>query len=688
MREPPVAKRIAHPHTLHGVTRPDDYYWLRERDNPEVIAYLTAENEYWAEVMKPLAPLESTLYHELLARIQEDDTEVPVPDGPFFYYQRTEQGRPYPIWARKRAASRAQLAEVPEEVLLDQNQLAEGKDFYNVTVVRPSPDHRQLAYLENETGSDRYTLRVHNLETGATLPDRVEDVHLYGSLEWDPLGHALYYVAVDPVTQRAHRLYRHALGTTQDADELIYEEQDITFTLMLHRSQSGRFLFLVSHSTTTHEVRYLDTNQDRRDWHVFQARRRGVRYSLEHWDDALLVLTDDGAPDNKLMAAPLATAQDPSTWRELIAHEAGRPLHDVTPMGEWALVSGRQHGLTQIWVMNQTGVLTPITWPESLYTVSPGDNRAYPSRTALVTYQSLVTPRTVYELDLATRSLSLLKQEPVLGGYQPADYVQDTIHATADDGTEIPISLVYRRDVREHGPAPLILDAYGSYGAPSDPRFTSTRLPLLDRGVVMAIAHVRGGGEMGRAWYENGKLMHKRNTFTDFIAAGRALVAKGYTTPDRMAARGRSAGGLLMGAVANLAPELFKVIVAGVPFVDVLTTMLDDTIPLTSLEWDEWGNPAEPEAFRYMATYSPYDNVEPKAYPHLYVHTGLNDPRVGYFEPAKWVARLRATKTDHNTLVLKTEMGAGHGGPSGRYNRLHDMAHEDAFVLHHLGIDQ
>lgn len=688
MKEPPVAKRIPHPHTLHGVTRPDDYYWLRERDNPEVIAYLTEENEYRAEVMGPLASLASTLYHELLGRIQEDDADVPVPDGPFFYYQRTEQDRPYPIWARKRAASRAQLAKAPEEVLLDQNQLAEGKAFYNVTVVRPSPDHRQLAYLENDTGSDRYTLRVKNLETGATLPDRVKDVHLFGSLEWDPAGDALYYVAVDPVTQRAHRLYRHALGQMPATDDLIYEEQDITYTLMLHRSQSGRFLFLVSHSTTTHEVRYLDTEQPARDWRVFQPRRRGVRYTLEHWDDALLVLTDEDAPDSKLMAAPLATAQDAATWRELVGHEVGRPLHDVTPMGDLALVSGRQHGLTQLWVLNREGALASITWPEPLYTVSPGDNRAYPSRTALVTYQSLVTPRTVYELDLATRGLTVLKQDPVLGGYQSSDYVEESIRATAEDGTDIPISLVYRRGALSDGPAPLILDAYGSYGASSDPRFTSARLPLLDRGVVMAIAHVRGGGEMGRAWYEDGKLMHKRNTFTDFIAAGRALVAKGYTTPDRMAARGRSAGGLLMGAVANLAPELFKVIVAGVPFVDVLTTMLDDTIPLTSLEWDEWGNPAEPDAFRYMATYSPYDNVEAKAYPHLYVHTGLNDPRVGYFEPAKWVARLRATKMDGNTLVLKTEMGAGHGGPSGRYNRLRDMAEEDAFVLHHLGIDE
>lgn len=686
MATPPTADRIPHPHALHGVTRPDDYYWLREKENPAVIQYLESENAYYNQVMEPLAPLADRLYQEKLARIRETDIDVPVQDGPYFYYRRTEDGQAYPVFARKRAASRAELDGAPEEMLLDQNALAAGKEFYSLTVQRPSPDHTLLAYLDNQTGTDRYTLHIKNLATGELMADQLADVTLYGSLEWDPKGDAVYAITVDPATQRANRLVRHRLGTDPDADELVYEEADITFTLHLARSQSGRFLFATSHSTTTQEVRYLDTATEGRTWHVFQPRRRGVRYTLEHWGDDLLVLTDEQALDMKLLAAPLASLDDASTWRELIPHQAGRPLDDVLPLGDAVLVSGRERGLTALWVLYHDG-LRQVTWPEPLYTVYPADNRAYPVASALVSYQSLVTPPTIYELTLSDLSRTLLKQEPVLGGYRPEDYVQESLTATAADGTEVPVSLVYRKGARERGPAPLILDGYGSYGATSDPAFSSTRLPLLDRGVIMGTAHVRGGGEHGRAWYEAGKLMRKRNTFTDFVEAAQALVDRGYTTPGRLAARGRSAGGLLMGAVANLAPDLFAVIVAGVPFVDVLTTMLDDSIPLTSLEWDEWGNPKEPEAFRYMATYSPYDNVEAKAYPHLYVHTGLNDPRVGYFEPAKWVARLRATKTDSHVLVLKTEMGAGHGGPSGRYHRLADRSQEDAFVLHHLGID-
>ena len=684
----PVAPRIPHLHVLHGVSRPDDYYWLRERDNPAVIQYLAEENAYYDAVMAPLKPMAQRLYEEQLARIQQTDVEVPVQDGPYFYYRRTEEGAAYPIFARRRAGSRGELDAAPEEVLLDQNALAAGKDFYSLTVQRVSPDHTLLAYLDNQTGTDRYTLHVKNLATGEMLADTRDDVTLFGSVEWDPKGEALYCITVDPTTQRAHRLVRHRLGTDASEDEVVYDETDTTYTLHVGRSQSGRFLFATSHSTTTHEVRYLDTLAADRTWHVFQPRQRGVRYTLEHWNDGLLVLTDEQALDMKLLVAPLTQLDNPSAWTELIGHQAGRPLDDILPLGDAVLVSGREGGLTQVWVLDHDG-LRRVSWPEDLYAVSPGDNRAYPARAALVRYESLVTPPSVYELTLADLTRVLLKQEPVLGGYRPQDYVQERVAATARDGrTQVPISLVYRRGARGQGPAPLILDGYGSYGITSDPRFSSARLPLLDRGVIMAIAHVRGGGERGRAWYEDGKLMHKRNTFTDFVDSAQALVERGYTTPARLAARGRSAGGLLMGAVANLAPELFAVIVAGVPFVDVLTTMLDDTIPLTTLEWDEWGDPHDPAAFAYMATYSPYDNVAVKDYPHLYVHTGLNDPRVGYFEPAKWVARLRAAKTDRHVLVLKTEMGAGHGGPSGRYSRLRDRAHEDAFVLHQLGIDQ
>lgn len=680
--QPPIAKRVPHPHTLHGDVRPDDYYWLRNRQDPEVLAYLEAENRYADAVTQPLEPLTERLYLDMLSRIQEDRTEVAVRDGEYYYYSRTEAGREYRIHARKRCASREELEQAPEEVLLDLNQLAEGADFLSVTVLRSSPDQSRLAYLENRDGTDRYTARVKDLPTGKHLPDAIGDVFIEGSLEWDALGHHLFYITVDE-SQRPCRLWRHRVGDT-GPDALLYEEHDVTFSLRLGKSRSGRHLFLHADSKVTSEVRYLPAADPHGQWLVFEPRRQGIEYDLEDWGDGFLILTNDGAENFRLLACPMADAVRDS-WREIFPYDPTVYLQEMHPFADCVLLYGRQEGLSQAWVLRR-GEIRRLQWPEPIYTVRVGQNRMYETQEALISYESLVTPRTTHALDLSSLETRVLQRELVPGGYDEGDYVQERVWATAEDGAGVPLSVVYRRGALDAGPAPLILYGYGSYGISIDPGFDGTRLPLLDRGIVFALAHIRGGAELGRGWYENGKFLRKRNTFTDFVACAQELICRRMTTPGQLAARGRSAGGLLMGAIANLRPDLFAVVSAGVPFVDVVTTMLDASIPLTSLEWDEWGNPADAEYYAYMKSYSPYDNVEAKEYPHLLVLTGLNDPRVGYWEPAKWVARMRATKTDSHTLVLRTHMGAGHGGSSGRYARLRETALEYAFVLHHMGI--
>jgi oligopeptidase B len=683
---PPVARRIPHPHHLHGDVRPDDFYWLRDRNNPEVIAYLEAENTYADAAMKPLMPLVDRLYEELLARIEQDRVDVPVPHGGYFYYSRIAEGQQYPVYARKRAESRADLDAADEEVLLDLNVLAGDGPFYSVTMVEPSPDHTKLAWLENRTGTDRYTLRVKDLRDGRTLADTLTDVFLYESLAWDSTGRYLFYVTVD-ASQRPYRLWRHRLAG-DEPDILIYEESDPTYALRLTTSASGRYLFLSSENKAADEVRWLPADRPEDPWTVFRRRIPGIKYTLEDWGSDLLVLTNDGAANFRVWHCPWTTpAWERATplWPE--DHDSPVYVQAIHPFRDALLVAGREEGLAQLWVYRD-GKARRLPWDEPVYTVRLGENRRYDSGVALITYQSLVTPRITYELDLETLHLIALKQDRVPGGYDPASFRQEQIWATAPDGQRVPISLVYRRDALDHGPAPLLLYGYGSYGATSDPTFVPARLPLLERGGVFAIAHVRGGSEMGYGWYLDGKLLNKRKTFTDFVACAEELIRRGYTRPDRLAAEGRSAGGLLMGAVMNLAPHLFQVVLAGVPFVDVVTTMLDPTIPLTSLEWDEWGNPADAEYYWYIKSYSPYDNVEAKSYPHCLVTTGLNDPRVGYWEPAKWVARLRAEKTDGHTLLLRTHMGAGHMGSSGRYDHLRERALELAFVLDKIGLGE
>ncbi|WP_411954810.1 S9 family peptidase [Alkalibacillus sp. S2W] len=679
--KPPVAKRISHPHELHGDVREDDYYWLRDRDNPEVIDYLKEENHYYEEIMNPLEEQSEEIYQSMVDRVPDSEVKVPVEHGPFFYYSRLDKDKQYPIYARKRAASRESLLEATEEVVLDLNELATEDEYLNVTVQRMSTDHNLLAYLENRDGSDRFTIYIKNMETGKLLPDRVPNVFLIGSLEWSRCGKYIFYVTVDE-QQRPFRLWRHRLGSDVNNDELLYEEKDTTFTLFMSKSQSGRFIIVESSSKTTSEIRLIDADSPLSPIQLLDERRDGIEYDVEHWGDDLLILTNEEALNFQLLRCPI---DDPDSREKVIEYNENRYLQAMYLFQDRLLLFGRENGLTQIWMLRDDR-LEKIEWDEPLYSVSLVSHQSYEAKEVLLQYESHLTPRTTYGLNLLTGEKRKLQVEPISGEYDPSRYRQDQLWVVAYDGVKVPMTVVYREDALKSGPAPLVLDGYGSYGANSDPHFSPYRLPLLDKGIVFVTAQVRGGSEMGRNWYEDGKMQNKRNTFTDFVVAAEYLIEHEYTTPSKMAARGGSAGGMLVGAVSNMAGDLFQVIVPEVPFVDVVTTMLDETIPLTTLEWDEWGDPRKQEDYFYMKSYSPYDNVETKDYPHLYITTGINDPRVAFWEPAKWVARLRAMKTDDNTLVLKTNMGAGHFGASGRFNHLKEAAECYAFILDKLDV--
>lgn len=678
----PKAKRIPHPHILHGDERADDYFWLRNREDPEVIQYLEEENQYYEETMRPFQGFSDYLFKEMTARIPETEAKVPVQDGDYYYYSRMEKQLQYPIYARKRAANRVHLEQAPEEIILNLNTLAQDGDYLSVTVQRMSPDHTKLAYLENRDGTDRYTIYVKDLQSHTLLADSIPNVFIDDSLEWDGTGQFLFYITVDE-TQRPYQLWRHQLGGARE-DELLYEERDITFTLNLYKSRSGRYLFLKSENKTTSEIRYLNADEPLQAPQLLDVRRVGIDYEMEHWGNEFLILTNDQAKNFQLLRCPVTNPTEENRI-PLLPYDENRYLEGVFPFEQALLLSGREGGLTQVWLVHGT-TAAPLKFDEPLYSVFVADNRSYTTTEALVQFESLLTPRTTLSIDITSGDATPLQVATVPGEYVKSSYHQERLFATANDGVQVPVVLVYRKEVLEHGPAPLILYAYGSYGYSSDPHFDPMRLPLLDLGVVYAVAQIRGGSEMGYSWYEDGKLLNKRNTFTDYIAVAEDLIHRGYTTPDKLAGIGRSAGGLLMGAVANMGGRLFKVLMPGVPFVDVVTTMLDASIPLTSLEWDEWGNPEQPDYYAYMKSYSPYDNVEAKDYPHMLVTTGLNDPRVAYWEPAKWVARLRTAKTDNNVLLLKTNMGAGHFGASGRFNHLKEEAASLAFMLDKIGV--
>ncbi len=688
---PPVAKSVAHETEIHGLCRNDPYAWLKAKDDPEVTAYLEAENAYTEHEMAHTEALQKTLYDEMVARIQETDLSVPVRIDSYLYYSRTEEGRQYPIFCRKEGD-----ADALEEVLLDLNAEAEGFDYLSLGLFEISPDHRLLAYALDTTGAETYTLRIKNLADGRLLDDEIEGVSY--SLEWANDSRTVFYTVEDHA-RRPYRLLRHELGQTGE-DALVFEEPNELFRVGLSKTKDDAFLVLSVASIETSECRLLDADRPESDFRLVQPREKGHRYGIEHRNGLLYILSNRDAPNSRLMTAP-ADAPGEANWREMIPHDHGIMLNGLDMFEDFLAIYERRSGLRSIRVLafedeatsgddREAAAATPagyeIAFDEPVYTVGGGQNPMYQSRTLRFTYTSLTTPASVYDYDMVTRERELLKRQPVLGEFDVDDYESERLFVTAGDGAKVPVSLVYRKGLERDGANPCLLYGYGAYGASMDPGFSSHRLSLLDRGVIYAIAHIRGGQEMGRQWYDQGKFLAKRNSFTDFIAAGQALIEGGYTSSEKLAIMGGSAGGLLVGAVLNMAPDLMKAAVAKVPFVDVVNTMLDESLPLTVPEFEEWGDPKDKDYFDYILGYSPYDNVEAKAYPHILITAGLNDPRVHYWEPAKWTAKLRAQKTDDNRLLLKTNMGAGHGGASGRYDALKELAFDYAFILDALGV--
>ena len=677
---PPVAALTPKVDTLHGDIRVDNYAWLRDdaRKRPEVISYLEAENAYTEAKTASLTPLRDKLYAEFLGRIKQTDLQVPEPHGPYVYYSRTVEGKQYPIFARKRSTPGAR-----EEILLDRNERAGTGKYYAAGATQVSPDHRLMAVLEDRNGSEHFILRVKDLTTGTWRADSLLET-TYG-VEWANDNKTLFYTRFDSA-QRADRIFRHRLGEDPAKDVVVAREPNDLFGIEVSKSRSGRYLFISHSSFTSSEVKFLDASTPNGTWRVIVPRTPDLEYAVEHHDNRFIIRTNaDGATNFKLVTAPVATP-DRAHWQDWIAPRADVQIEAFVPFRDHYVLVERGNALRRLRIIDAAKNSSHyISLPETVYTASMGGNREYATPTFRYRYTSLVTPSSVYDYDVRLRRSTLRKQDEVVGGYDKSKYATERAWARADDGALVPLSIVYKKPLVRDGSRPMLLYAYGSYGANSDPSFSTNNLSLLDRGVVYAIAHIRGGQEMGRRWYDDGKMMKKKNTFTDFIAAAEFLEKERYTSKDRMAIRGGSAGGLLMGAVANMRPDLFKAVVADVPFVDVINTMLDASIPLTTAEWLQWGNPKDASAYTYMKSYSPYDNVTAKAYPAMLVTTGLNDPRVGYWEPTKWVAKLRATKTDSNLLVLKTNMGAGHGGSSGRYDALRENAFRYAFILDQIG---
>ncbi|MEO3812971.1 S9 family peptidase [Sphaerisporangium sp. B11E5] len=670
---PPVAKKVPAERTHHGDTVVDEYSWLTDKEDPDTIAYLEAENAYTQAVTGHLADLQEDIFQEIKGRTQETDLSVPTRKGGWWYYSRTEEGKQYGIQCRLPALSDTPPEPTPgkpldgEQVMVDGNELAGDSPFFAVGTTSVSPDGRLLAYSTDFSGNERFTLRFRDLDSGETLADEIAGVFYGGA--WSADASAFFYTTIDEAW-RPYRVHRHIIGTPADEDVLVYEENDERFWVGIGLTRSEHFLVLSAGSKITSEVRILDAEFPTGEFRVVRPRVTGVEYAIDHAGDHFFVLHNEGARNFELATAPI---EDPATWTPLIEHREDTRLLDVQAFAGHAAVYFRRDGLTGIRVLPEEGEPYEIEFPEVVHSAQPAGNPEFQTSRLRLAYASMVTPPSVYDFDLTARKLILLKRRAVLGGYDPADYEQFREWAVAGDGTRVPVSIVRRKGTS--GPAPTVLYGYGSYETSIDPAFSVARLSLLDRGFVFAIAHVRGGGEMGRRWYEDGKLLRKKNTFTDFVAVARHMKESGWSGP--IVARGGSAGGLLMGAVANLAPEVFAGVVAEVPFVDALNTILDPSLPLTVIEWDEWGDPLHnADVYAYMKSYTPYENIDDRAYPPILAITSLNDTRVLYHEPAKWVARLRATARG-GPFLLKTEMGAGHGGRSGRY----DAWREEAFAL-------
>ncbi|MES3032654.1 MAG: S9 family peptidase [Gemmatimonadota bacterium] len=675
---PPVAAKQPKVDTLHGNVLVDEYAWFRDRKNPAVIAHLDAENAYTDAMTAGLQPLRDALYAELVARIKETDLSVPTYNAPYWYYTRTEQGKPYPIYCRK-----LRTLDAAEEVIFDQNAEAKGRKFFSLGGFEVSPNHALLAVLVDTTGYEDFTLRVKNLATGKYLPDRKEKLGF--GLAWASDNRTLFYMSTDSA-KRSDRVWRHAIGSSVRTDASVFHEPNVLFNVSVDRMRSGRFITISSGSFTQGETRVIDAMQPTRPARLIAARRTNVEYEVDHGNGWFWIVTNDGAPNFKV-ARVRDDAADLTRWEDWIAPRPEVFVEGIDVFRDYAVVSERREGLRRLRVTALAGgEAHDISFPEPAYGVSLAQNPMFDATALRFSYSSLVTPSTVIDYDMATRTRTAKKQQEVLGGYDPARYGVERRMARARDGAMVPVSIVYRLPLVRDGKRPLLEYAYGSYGANSEATFNSNRVSLLDRGMIYAIAHVRGGQEMGRSWYDDGKMLRKLNTFHDFIDVGEFLVAEGYTSKDRLLANGGSAGGLLMGVVANMRPDLYKAISAEVPFVDVINTMSDASIPLTAQEWEQWGNPAKADEYAYMLRYSPYENVAAKAYPAMIVTSGLNDSRVAYWEPTKWVARLRERKTDGNPLLLRMNMGAGHGGSSGRYERLKEIAFNYAFMLDQVGL--
>lgn len=672
--EPPVAEKHPVELTIHGHTRIDNYYWLNERDNPDVIEYIEAENEYLAKMMSHTERLQDRLYTEMRGRIREDDQSVPYKENGYYYYTRYEEGSEYPVYCRRRGSMDA-----PEEIIIDANKKAKGHSFFMIRGVTMSPEHDAVAFAVDTVGRRLHTIYFKDLTTGEILDESISNVT--PNLEWANDNKTVFYSRQDPQTLRSYQVYRYEINQPVHSAQLVYEEHDETFRSWVSKTKSKDFIIITSRSTVSTEQRIVRADNPHNSFRVIQPRQRDLEYRIDHAGDLFYVITNLNAPNYRLMTAPMDRTRK-ENWQEFIPHREDVLLEGIELFQDYIVVRERKEGLDHLLIINRTSEDEHyLDFGEPAYVAYISQNPEFHSKKLRYGYSSLTTPNSTYDYNMRSRERELLKQTEVIGDFDANDYVTERLYAEADDGTEIPISLVHRKGIKKDGTNPLLMYGYGSYGASMSPFFSSNRLSLLDRGFVYAIAHIRGGQEMGRQWYENGKLLNKRNTFTDFIACTETLHAKGYSSPEKTFAQGGSAGGLLMGAVVNMRPGLYKGIIASVPFVDVVTTMLDDSIPLTTEEYDEWGNPNDPEYYEYMLSYSPYDNVVPQEYPNMYITSGLHDSQVQYWEPTKWTAKLREHNTGDSIILLYTNMEAGHGGATGRFNTLHEVALQYAFLL-------
>lgn len=674
--KPPVAKIVPHTLEKHGDVRTDNYFWLNDRENPEVIDYLNKENEYYQKMTAHTKPLQEDLFKEMKARIKEDDTSVPYFYNGYYYITRFEKGKDYPIYARKKGS-----LEAKEEIMFDCNEMAKDQAYFNLNGINVSEDNKWVTFGVDLVSRRQYTIHVKNLETGEVLKETIENTT--GGATWASDNKTFFYTKKDPKTLRSDKIYRHVINTEVANDVLVFNEKDDTFYTFVYKEKSKKYVVIGSTSTLTSEYQILEANNPTGEFRIFQKRTRGLEYSISHFGDSFYIVTNkDKATNFKLMKTP-ENATSFYNWKDLIPHREDVLLEGIDIFKDYLVVEERSNGLNTIQIRPWSGAEAYyLPFESETYTAYTTTNPDFDTEVLRFAYQSMATPSSVIDFNMRTKEKTVLKEQEVLGGkFDKNNYEEKRVWATAEDGTKIPISMVYRKGITLDGKNPLLQYAYGSYGSSMDPWFSSTRLSLLDRGFIFAIAHIRGGEDLGRQWYEDGKLLKKKNTFTDFIDCSKYLIKEKYTSSEHLYAEGGSAGGLLMGAIVNMNPELYNGVIAQVPFVDVVTTMLDESIPLTTGEYDEWGNPNEKEYYDYMKSYSPYDNVVAQNYPNMYVSTGLHDSQVQYWEPAKWVAKLRVTKTDKNVLFLDTNMDAGHGGASGRFEALKELAKEFAFLL-------